>query len=131
VGKTTCKELIAAVLGARWRVLKSDANLNTEIGLPLTLLQLAPEHERAVLEMAMYGPREIDLLCRIAQPHIGVVTNVGPVHLERLGSMGAIIAAKAEKEKPKRKRKRKRASKKKAGKKTKSSKSAPAGAPTE
>lgn len=96
VGKTTCKELIAAVLGARWRVLKSDANLNTEIGLPLTLLQLAPEHERAVLEMAMYGPREIDLLCRIAQPHIGVVTNVGPVHLERLGSMGAIVAAKAE-----------------------------------
>jgi UDP-N-acetylmuramoyl-tripeptide--D-alanyl-D-alanine ligase len=96
VGKTTCKELIAAVLGARWPVLKNEANLNTEIGLPLTLLRLTPEHKRAVLEMAMYGPREIDLLCRIAQPHIGVVTNVGPVHLERLGSMGAIIAAKAE-----------------------------------
>jgi len=96
VGKTTCKELIAAVLGARYRVLKSPANLNTEIGLPLTLLYLSEGHERAVLEMAMYGPGEIDLLCRIARPDVGVVTNVGPVHLERLGSMGAIAAAKAE-----------------------------------
>ena len=96
VGKTTCKELVAAVLGARYRVLKSPDNLNTEIGLPLTLLYLTAEHERAVLEMAMYGPGEIDLLCRIARPDVGVVTNVGPVHLERLGSMGAIFAAKAE-----------------------------------
>ncbi len=96
VGKTTCKELIAAVLGTRWRVLKSPANLNTEIGLPLTLLELTAEHQRAVLEMAMYGPGEIDLLCRIARPRIGVVTNVGPVHLERLGSVSAIAAAKAE-----------------------------------
>src|SRR3990170_3804069 len=96
VGKTTCKELIAAVLGARYRVLKSPDNLNTEIGLPLTLLYLTEEHECAVLEMAMYGPGEIDLLCRIAAPQTGVVTNVGPVHLERLGSMGAIVAAKAE-----------------------------------
>jgi UDP-N-acetylmuramoyl-tripeptide--D-alanyl-D-alanine ligase len=96
VGKTTCKELIAAVLGTRWRVLKSPANLNTEIGLPLTLLELTPQHQRAVLEMAMYGPGEIDLLCRIARPQIGVVTNVGPVHLERLGSITAIAAAKAE-----------------------------------
>jgi UDP-N-acetylmuramoyl-tripeptide--D-alanyl-D-alanine ligase len=96
VGKTTCKELIAAVLGTRWRVLKSPANLNTEIGLPLTLLELTPQHQRAVLEMAMYGPGEIDLLCHIAQPQIGVVTNVGPVHLERLGSIAAVAAAKAE-----------------------------------
>jgi UDP-N-acetylmuramoyl-tripeptide--D-alanyl-D-alanine ligase len=96
VGKTTCKELVAAVLGTRWRILKSPANLNTEIGLPLTLLELTPEHQRAVLEMAMYGPGEIDLLCGIARPQIGVVTNVGPVHLERLGSMDAIAAAKAE-----------------------------------
>ena len=96
VGKTTCKELIAAVLSARWRVLKNEANLNTEIGLPLTLLQLTPEHEHAVLEMAMYGRGEIETLCRIARPQIGVVTNVGPVHLERLGSQGEIVAAKAE-----------------------------------
>jgi UDP-N-acetylmuramoyl-tripeptide--D-alanyl-D-alanine ligase len=96
VGKTTCKELVAAVLAARWRVLKSEANLNTEIGLPLTLLQLTAEHERAVLEMAMYGLGEIATLCRIARPQVGVVTNVGPVHLERLGSMGAIVTAKGE-----------------------------------
>src|SRR4030067_595522 len=77
VGKTTCKELIAAVLGARYRVLKSPENLNTEIGLPLTLLYLTEEHERAVLEMAMYGRGEIDLLCRIGRPDVGGVTHVG------------------------------------------------------
>lgn len=96
VGKTTCKELIALVLEARFRVLKSEGNLNTEIGLPLTLLQLSEEHQRAILEMGMYAQGDIRLLCQIARPHIGVVTNVGPVHLERLGSIEAIAAAKAE-----------------------------------
>jgi UDP-N-acetylmuramoyl-tripeptide--D-alanyl-D-alanine ligase len=96
VGKTTCKELIASVLGTRFNVLKSEANLNTEIGIPLTLLQLRPDHERAVLEMAMYARGDIALLAGIAGPQLGVVTNVGPVHLERLGSIGAITAAKAE-----------------------------------
>src|SRR3990172_8238146 len=96
VGKTTCKELIASVLSHRYRVLKSEANLNTEIGIPLTLLQLTPEHERAVLELAMYARGEIALLAQISRPHVGVVTNIGPVHLERLGYMGAIVAAKAE-----------------------------------
>lgn len=96
VGKTTCKEVIASVLSHRYRVLKSEANLNTEIGIPLTLLQLTPEHERAVLEMAMYQRGDISLLARIAQPHLGVVTNIGPVHLERVGYMGGIVAAKAE-----------------------------------
>lgn len=96
VGKTTGKELIAAVLGRRFSVLKNEANLNTEIGLPLTLLDLTGGHERAVLEMAMHARGEIGLLCRIARPQVGVVTNIGPVHLERLGSLGAIAAAKAE-----------------------------------
>lgn len=96
VGKTTCKELITSVLGRRYRTLKSEANLNTEIGIPLTLLQLTKEHERAVLEFGMYARGDIALLTEISRPSIGVVTNVGPVHLERLGSMGAIIAAKAE-----------------------------------
>jgi UDP-N-acetylmuramoyl-tripeptide--D-alanyl-D-alanine ligase len=96
VGKTTAKELIASVLGHRYRVLKSEANLNTEIGIPLTLLQLREEHQIAVLEMAMYQRGDIALLARISRPHVGVVTNVGPVHLERTGYMGAIIAAKAE-----------------------------------
>ena len=96
VGKTTCKELIASVLSARFPTLKSEANLNTEIGIPLTLLRLTKEHQRAVLEFGMYARGDIALLARIALPRIGVVTNIGPVHLERLGSQGAITAAKAE-----------------------------------
>lgn len=96
VGKTTCKELIASVLSRRFRTLKSEANLNTEIGIPLTLLQLSEEHQIAVLEFGMYARGDIALLSSIANPRIGVVTNIGPVHLERLGSQGAITAAKAE-----------------------------------
>jgi UDP-N-acetylmuramoyl-tripeptide--D-alanyl-D-alanine ligase len=96
VGKTTCKELTAAVLSSGYQVLKSEANLNTEIGLPLTLLKLGPEHEQVVLEMGMYNLGEIRHLCQIARPHMGVVTNVGPVHLERLGTLEAIAEAKAE-----------------------------------
>jgi UDP-N-acetylmuramoyl-tripeptide--D-alanyl-D-alanine ligase len=96
VGKTTTKEIVAAVLGVKYRVLKSEANYNNEIGLPLTLLKLTNQHQRAVLEMGMYALGEIRTLCEIARPEIGVVTNVGPVHLERLGSMEAIAAAKAE-----------------------------------
>lgn len=96
VGKTTYKELIASVLAPRYRTLKSEANLNTEIGIPLTLLQMTENHERAVLEFGMYARGDIALLAEMSRPSIGVVTNVGPVHLERLGSMGAITAAKAE-----------------------------------
>ncbi len=96
VGKTTCKELIAVLLAHRYQLLKSEGNLNTEIGVPLTLLQIEAEHQRAILEFAMYGPGEIALLSQIAAPQIGVVTNVGPVHLERLGSLDAIAAAKTE-----------------------------------
>jgi UDP-N-acetylmuramoyl-tripeptide--D-alanyl-D-alanine ligase len=96
VGKTTTKELGAAVLSTRYRVLKSESNYNNEIGLPLTLLELTERHQRAVLEMGMYAIGEIRTLCEIARPQIGVVTNVGPSHLERLGSMEAIAAAKSE-----------------------------------
>jgi UDP-N-acetylmuramoyl-tripeptide--D-alanyl-D-alanine ligase len=96
VGKTTTKEILAAVLGSRYRVLKNEANYNNEIGLPLTLLNLTRRHERAVLEMGMYALGEIRTLCEIARPEIGVVTNVGPSHLERLGSLEAIAAAKSE-----------------------------------
>ena len=96
VGKTTTKEITAAVLGTRYRVLKNEANYNSEVGLPLTLLDLRREHERAVLEMGMYALEEIRLLCRIARPRVGIVTNVGASHLERLGSLEAITEAKAE-----------------------------------
>ncbi len=96
VGKTTTKELIAAVLSQRYTVLKSERSLNTTTGMEFTLLRLAPEHEKAVLEMGMYTTGEIAHLCRLARPRCGVVTNVGPVHLERLGSIEAIAAAKSE-----------------------------------
>ncbi|MBI4505251.1 MAG: UDP-N-acetylmuramoyl-tripeptide--D-alanyl-D-alanine ligase [Chloroflexi bacterium] len=96
VGKTSTKDLIAHVLGRRWAVLRSSGNYNNEIGLPLTLLALRAEHRVAVLEMGMYAAGEIALLCALARPTIGVVTNVGPVHMERLGSLEAIAAAKAE-----------------------------------
>lgn len=96
LGKTTTKELVAAVLAQRYRVLKSRGNYNNEIGLPLTLLELTDEHQRAVLEMGTYGLGEIALLAQIAFPDIGVVTNVGPVHLERMGTVERIAQAKAE-----------------------------------
>lgn len=96
VGKTTAKEIIASVLSRRYNTLKTEANLNTEIGVPLTLLKLRAEHERAVLELAMYLPGDIALLAAIARPSVGVVTNVGPVHMERVGSFGRIIGGKAE-----------------------------------
>jgi len=96
VGKTTTKELVAAVLARRYSTLKSWGNYNNEIGLPLTLLHLGPEHERVVLEMGMYALGEIAQLADIALPVIGVVTNVGPVHLERLGTIERIAQAKAE-----------------------------------
>jgi len=96
VGKTTTKEIIANVLAQRYRVLRSEANLNNEIGLPLTLLRLTPEHQRVVLEMGMYALGEIARLCQLARPRIGVVTNVGPTHLERLGAVERIAEAKSE-----------------------------------
>ena len=96
VGKSTTKELIGAVLSTRFKTLKSEGNYNNEIGLPLTLLKLNAEYERVVLEMGMYALGEIELLCQIAAPQVGVVTNVEPVHLERLGTIDRIAQAKAE-----------------------------------
>jgi UDP-N-acetylmuramoyl-tripeptide--D-alanyl-D-alanine ligase len=96
VGKSTTKELTAEVLSQRYRTLKNQGNLNNEIGLPLTILKLTPEHERAVLEMGFYLPGEISFLCDLAQPQVGVITNVGTVHAERAGSQEAIARGKAE-----------------------------------
>jgi UDP-N-acetylmuramoyl-tripeptide--D-alanyl-D-alanine ligase len=96
VGKSTTKELIAEVLSERFRTLKSLGNLNNEIGLPLTILKLGSGYQRAVLEMGFYYPGEIALLCDIALPHIGVVTNIGTVHAERAGSQAEIAAGKSE-----------------------------------
>jgi len=96
VGKSTTKEVIAEVLSQRYRTLKSPGNMNNEIGLPLTILKLSAGYERAVLEMGFYVPGEIALLCEIAQPKIGVVTNIGTVHAERAGSQEAIFRGKSE-----------------------------------
>jgi len=96
VGKTTCKELVAAVLSQKYQTLRSKGNFNNEIGLPLTLLQLDPSHKRVILELGMYALGEIAQLAEIARPSIGVVTNVGHSHLERLLTIERIAQAKAE-----------------------------------
>jgi UDP-N-acetylmuramoyl-tripeptide--D-alanyl-D-alanine ligase len=96
VGKSTTKEVVAQVLSERYRTLKSPGNLNNEIGLPLTMLRLGSGYERAVLEMGFYVPGEIAFLCDIAQPQVGVVSNVGTVHAERAGSQENIFLGKSE-----------------------------------
>ena len=96
IAKTSTKEAAAAVLAQRFRTLRNEGNQNNEVGLPLTVLRIGPEHEAAVLEMGMYVGGEIAELARIARPRIGVVTAVQPVHLSRIGSIEAIEAAKGE-----------------------------------
>ena len=96
IAKTSTKEAVAAVLDGRFATLRTSGNQNNEIGLPLTILRLVPEHEAAVLEMGMYIGGEIRDLAAIARPSIGVVTAVQPVHLSRIGSLDAIEDAKAE-----------------------------------
>jgi UDP-N-acetylmuramoyl-tripeptide--D-alanyl-D-alanine ligase len=94
VGKTSVKDICRAILPMR--VHASRENFNTEIGLPLAVCEAPPEAEVLVLEMAMRGRGQIAELCRIAQPDVGAITNIGPVHLELLGAMEAIAEAKAE-----------------------------------
>ena len=96
VGKSTTKEAVAQVLSQRFTTLKSAANLNNEIGLPLNVLKLTNEHQYAVLEMGFYVPGEIAQLCEIARPQIGVMNNIGTVHAERAGSQEAIAQGKGE-----------------------------------
>lgn len=96
VGKTTTKELIATVLATQGQVLKTEANYNNEIGVPKTLLRLSSNDNYAVVEMAMRGAGEIAQLTHIANPTIGLITNVGTAHIGRLGSVEAIAKAKCE-----------------------------------
>ena len=96
VGKTTTKELIAAVLSTQGKVLKTLFNYNNEIGVPKTLLELGEEHDYAVIEMAMRGSGQIAELTQIARPTIGLITNVGTAHIGLLGSVEAIAQAKCE-----------------------------------
>lgn len=96
VGKTSTKELTAAVMRRHFQTMASQGNLNNEQGLPLTLIGLGAEVEIAILEMGMYAIGEIERLCTLARPQVGIVTNVGPVHLSRLGTIERITQAKAE-----------------------------------
>jgi UDP-N-acetylmuramoyl-tripeptide--D-alanyl-D-alanine ligase len=95
-GKTTTKELIAAALGSAGQVLRTQGNLNTDVGLPLTVLEATGKEDFWVLEMAMRAPGEIAYLARIAEPNVGLVTNVAGAHLGRLGSLDAVARAKGE-----------------------------------
>jgi UDP-N-acetylmuramoyl-tripeptide--D-alanyl-D-alanine ligase len=95
-GKTTTKEMLAAILRQRGPVLKNEGNLNNHIGVPLTLFRLREEHRAAVIEMGMSGLGEIAVLARLAQPDVGVITNIGPAHLQFLGSTDTVARAKGE-----------------------------------
>jgi UDP-N-acetylmuramoyl-tripeptide--D-alanyl-D-alanine ligase len=96
VGKTSTKDILAALLGTRLRTVAAEAGFNNEIGLPLTLCRIEPDTEVVVTEMAMRGPGQIRDLARIARPDLGVITAIAPVHLELLGSLENIARAKAE-----------------------------------
>jgi UDP-N-acetylmuramoyl-tripeptide--D-alanyl-D-alanine ligase len=96
VGKTSTKDILAALLRPRLRTVAAADGFNNEIGLPLTLCAIEPETEVVVTEMAMRGPGQIRDLARIARPHLGVITSIAPAHLEQLGSLENIAQAKAE-----------------------------------
>lgn len=96
VGKTTTKDMVAAVLGEKFKVLKTEGNLNNDIGVPMTLLRLNREHEIAVLELGMNHAGEIDYLSDIVEPDVALITNVGDSHIEFFGSRENILKAKSE-----------------------------------
>lgn len=96
VGKTSTKDMIASVISRRYNVLKTEGNLNNEIGLPITAFKLTSEHEAVVLEMGMSGFGEIHSLAKVARPNIAVITNIGVSHIENLGSRSGILTAKSE-----------------------------------
>ena len=95
-GKTTTKEMVAHVVAQRWRTLKTEGNLNNRIGVPQTLFHLAPRHQAAIIEMGVDQQGQTTRLCEIARPTMGVITNIGPDHLEFFGSMEGSAQAKAE-----------------------------------
>ncbi len=95
-GKTTTKNLLAAILQTRGSTLATHGNLNNEIGVPLTLLQLAPAHQFAVIEMGASRKGDIDYLCGLARPDVSILLNVMPAHLEGFGSIDGVAAAKSE-----------------------------------
>jgi len=95
-GKTSTKDILAALCAPAARTVAAEASFNNEIGVPLTLCRLEPDTEVCILELAMRGFGQIADLCRIARPHVGVITNIGPVHLELVGSLEGVQRAKGE-----------------------------------
>jgi len=95
-GKTTTRRMTVSVLSRKFRTLTAYSNYNNEIGVPLTLLNLSAEHEQAVLEVGMNHPGEISRLGEICEPDVGIITNIGPAHLEFLGSLDGVMRAKGE-----------------------------------
>lgn len=95
-GKTTTKELLASVLATKFNVLATEGNLNNQIGVPLTLLRMNPDHEIAVVEMGASHPGDIDELVHIVAPNYGLITNVGCAHLEGFGSFEGVLHTKGE-----------------------------------
>src|SRR6266851_3136029 len=95
-GKTSTKEMVAAILERKYAVLRTTGNLNTETGVPLTILKLEPEHEALVLEMGMQRAGDIGRLAQLAQPAVGVITNIGTVHMEFFASREQLARTKGE-----------------------------------
>ena len=95
-GKTTTKELIASVLSQKYNIIYTQGNFNNHLGVPLTLLQIRPETEIAVVEMGANHPKEIELLCSLAQPNFGIITNIGKAHIEGFGSFEGVVKTKNE-----------------------------------
>ncbi len=95
-GKTTTKELIATVLSEKYNIIYTQGNFNNHLGVPLTLLHIKPDTEIAVVEMGANHPKEIELLCSLAQPNFGIITNIGKAHLEGFGSFEGVVNTKNE-----------------------------------
>jgi UDP-N-acetylmuramoyl-tripeptide--D-alanyl-D-alanine ligase len=95
-GKTTTKELVASVLSQKYNIIYTQGNFNNHLGVPLTLLQIKPDTEIAVVEMGANHPKEIELLCSLAQPNFGIITNIGKAHIEGFGSFEGVVKTKNE-----------------------------------
>lgn len=95
-GKTTTKELVSAVLSKKYNIIYTQGNFNNHLGVPLTLLQIKPDTEIAVVEMGANHPKEIELLCSLAQPDYGIITNIGKAHIEGFGSFEGVVKTKNE-----------------------------------
>ncbi|MBQ5855817.1 MAG: UDP-N-acetylmuramoyl-tripeptide--D-alanyl-D-alanine ligase [Bacteroidales bacterium] len=95
-GKTTTKELVASVLSQKYNIIYTQGNFNNHLGVPLTLFQIKPDTEIAVVEMGANHPKEIELLCSLAQPNFGIITNIGKAHIEGFGSFEGVVKTKNE-----------------------------------